>query len=1361
MGPNGGWVPLSTSAPTGYTPQQLQNAYGFSQVSFAGQKGDGAGQTIALVDAYDNPSFVNSTDPNFETSALHIFDQQFLLPDPPSFIKVNQNGQTTNLPGLDPNGPGAGDWEAEEALDVEWAHAMAPAANIVLVENDGTYGGFLAAEAEAGKLATVVSMSYGEFEYPEQVSQEDPIFQVPGVAFLASTGDHGAPGGYPAFSPHVVAVGGTSLYNLDSQGDYPGTGTDGEVGWSVGSDSYNLSIGGGGGISRYEPEPSYQTSFQSTGQRTIPDISADADPSTGVPIYDPYDFGTTWGVYGGTSLASPLMAGMVALADQGRVLGGGQTFSSDQLLAALYSLASSEPGDFHDILHGYNRFNAGPGYDLVTGLGTPNGSQLVPDLASFGMSSRPALTSITVTPGNPSVGVGLTQRLTAAGTYSDGTTRDVTNSVNWASATPSVATIDSAGLATTVAVGTSVITASLAGVSSPGVTLTSSPTLLAIVVTPGNSSVAAGLTEPFTATGIYFDDATHDITDSVTWASALPSVATIDSSGLATTVAVGTSVISASLAGVSSLGELLTVVPLSFVVNTTADDLNYTAHTTSLREAILAANAFPGHEITFDPNIFAAPQTITLALGPLELTDTTGTETITGPDGGVTVSGGGNSGVFVFDRGVNASISGVTIQGGKAAVYGGGLYDNAGTVTLTNCIVTGNSAGRGGGLFAYNGTVTLTNCTVSGNSASGNGGGLYALFGTATLTDCTVSDNSASGNGGGVYNNHGTATLTACIVSGNSAGNGGGLNNYDGTATLTDCTLSGNSASFGGGLLNDGTATLTDCTLSGNSAGNNGGGLYNYGGTATLTNTIVAGNSGDDIAGGYSGSHNLIGGNPLLAPLGDYGGPTQTMALLPGSPAIGTGTAIAGVTTDQRGFALDSPPDIGAFQTNPLVVNTTLDGTGSPSGDLSLRQAVNLANAIGAAGTGGTEAITFDKTVFAAAKTIVLDGTQLELKSGTETITGPAAGVTVSGNEASRVLQIDGGVTASISGLTITGGNSAGFGGGLLNDGTATLTDCTLSGNRAITGAGLDNDASARAYLYNCTLMDNRARDDGGGLNNAGTALLSGCTISGNTATYGGGVFSDHSVTIENGTTISGNWATHSGAGLSNDVMATITDSTISGNTAVEAGGGVYNRGTVSMTACTVSGNGAIAGAGLDNDHSASAYLYNCTLANNNAPFGAGLYNLSITRLEDCTISGNRAGTIGGGLYNASGTSDLTDTIVAGNTAHGGPNDISGVAASAVTGRFNLIGTGGSGGISNGSSGNIVLTSLTTLGLATLGQYGGPTETMALLPGSSAIGHGTPIGGVTTDQRGLIRGGIVHIGAFQSSLVVELDGPDS
>src|SRR5262249_17195519 len=158
--------------------------------------------------------------------------------------------------------------------------------------------------------------------------------------------------------------------------------------------------------------------------------------------------------------------------------------------------------------------------------------------------------------------------------------------------------------------------------------------------------------------------------------------------------------------------------------------------------------------------------------------------------------------------------------------------------------------------------------------------------------------------------------------------------------------------------------------------------------------------------------NNLLGVNPMLSPLGDYGGPTPTMALLPGSPAIGRGASGAGIpTTDQRGLPLDFPnPDIGAFQTIPLVVNTTIDGTGSPSGDLSLRQAVNLANALG-----GTEAITFDPTVFAAARTITLTGGQLELRntSGTVTITGPGANrLTVNGGGRGRVFDVAGGSAA-------------------------------------------------------------------------------------------------------------------------------------------------------------------------------------------------------------------------------------------------------------------------------------------------------------------------------------------------------------
>ena len=207
---------------------------------------------------------------------------------------------------------------------------------------------------------------------------------------------------------------------------------------------------------------------------------------------------------------------------------------------------------------------------------------------------------------------------------------------------------------------------------------------------------------------------------------------------------------------------------------------------------------------------------------------------------------------------------------------------------------------------------------------------------TASISGLTISDGStSSGNGGGLPN-YGTVTLTDCTLSGNSAMNGGGVYNSGyANLTLTDCTLSGNYApgGSGGGVYNSGTAnlTLTDCTLSGNSVNGYfpgvGGGLDN-GGTANLTGTIVAGNGAGDVSGSYTGSNNLIGVNPLLSPLGDYGGPTATMALLPGSPAIGAGIAVAGVTTDQRGEPLDTPnPDIGAFQSQGFTLSLAAGST--------------------------------------------------------------------------------------------------------------------------------------------------------------------------------------------------------------------------------------------------------------------------------------------------------------------------------------------------------------------------------------------------------------------------------------------------
>ena len=181
----------------------------------------------------------------------------------------------------------------------------------------------------------------------------------------------------------------------------------------------------------------------------------------------------------------------------------------------------------------------------------------------------------------------------------------------------------------------------------------------------------------------------------------------------------------------------------SLIVNTTSDSLFPGAGLLSLPEAIAFANADP-RETRTSPSIstvFNTPQTITLTGTQLELSNTSETETITGPAAGVTVSGGGMSRVFQVDAAVTASISGLTITGGTTTGNGGGLA-NFGTTTLTNCTVSGNSASyHGGGLSSY-GTTTLTNCTVSGNSASDGGGGLYN-GGTATLTNCTVSGNSA------------------------------------------------------------------------------------------------------------------------------------------------------------------------------------------------------------------------------------------------------------------------------------------------------------------------------------------------------------------------------------------------------------------------------------------------------------------------------------------------------------------------------------------------------------------------------------------------------------------------------------------
>ncbi|HEY1603451.1 MAG TPA: dockerin type I domain-containing protein [Pirellulales bacterium] len=398
---SGGAEPLvNLSSP--FKPAQIAMVYGFNNIFFPPNgpsgptKGDGTGQTIAIVDPWNQPNIV---------SDLKAFDHAFGLPDPQLTV-VNQNGNASPLPS---NAPKTGDNAnagIEISLDVEWAHALAPGANILLVEaTDNSFSNLDVAVSTAvhsgiGTLsslpaASVVSMSYGAIE---TFSQNDPaLYSTPsgkvGVTFIASSGDSGGAGEYPATDPNVLGVGGTTL-SIAADGTYAG-----EVAW----------IDSNGGPSP-NPQFSYQHGVQPSGGsnpglRMAPDVSFDANNASGVYVYDTYDgsISQPWFNVGGTSLGSPSWAALVAIADQARGTAGalpGLTTLND--LYALYS-NGSYAYDFLDVTSGTNTggLSAGPGYDYVTGLGSPRANTIVSALAGISEVPTPTAPSGTVSTTTP------------------------------------------------------------------------------------------------------------------------------------------------------------------------------------------------------------------------------------------------------------------------------------------------------------------------------------------------------------------------------------------------------------------------------------------------------------------------------------------------------------------------------------------------------------------------------------------------------------------------------------------------------------------------------------------------------------------------------------------------------------------------------------------------------------------------------------------------------------------------------------------------------------------------------------------------------------------------------------------------
>jgi subtilase family serine protease len=330
LGPNGGM-----------TPAQIRSFYNLSSTGGSG--------TIVIVDAYDYPTAL---------SDFNFFSNMFGLPTEPStdrLASTNQVFQVVYASGSKPR-TDAG-WALEASLDIEWAHAMAPSAKIVLVEAaSNSFANLFAAVDVASSQpgAKQVSMSWGGSEFSSEATNDFHFTQTSGIVYFASSGDTGGTTIYPSASPYVVAAGGTSVQTNNS-GSFTG-----ETGWS----------GSGGGPSKYEVIPSYQSVISSIvgGARGIPDVSSDADPNTGVSVYDTtrYQGRSGWFVIGGTSVSSPCLAGMSNLS------GHSYTSSTAELTNIYNRLGTSS---FRDILIGTaGSFSCTNGWDFVTGVGSPQGT---------------------------------------------------------------------------------------------------------------------------------------------------------------------------------------------------------------------------------------------------------------------------------------------------------------------------------------------------------------------------------------------------------------------------------------------------------------------------------------------------------------------------------------------------------------------------------------------------------------------------------------------------------------------------------------------------------------------------------------------------------------------------------------------------------------------------------------------------------------------------------------------------------------------------------------------------------------------------------------------------------------------------
>jgi hypothetical protein len=701
--------------------------------------------------------------------------------------------------------------------------------------------------------------------------------------------------------------------------------------------------------------------------------------------------------------------------------------------------------------------------------------------------------------------------------------------------------------------------------------------------------------------------------------------------------------------------ERQTLAGLSLVVDVASDtfDGDYSPGNLSLREAVGLANGSVGADVITFGALFDSPQTIAVGSQLRLFDDVTidGAEKLVTLDagGGTTASPGDGHRIFLVDDGVSSNTLQATLR----------------SLTLTGGDPASNDLSGQGGAISNAENLTLIGSTLNNNSSIGRGGGIWSSN-QLTVENSTFSANSAGSQGGGIFHAAGS------------------LNIVSSTLTL-------------------------------NSSATQGGGVYITSGTVTVNSSIVAGNtaaSSADVSGTIAtNTFNLIGGDALLGPLADNGGPTLTHAISLSSPAINAGDPAIATGTDQRGAGFDrvslGRADIGAFEYKEAnipailtVSNTgdTIDDDLSP-GELTLREAIRIANL-----RPGADTIEFDSTLFSTPQTIAT-GSMIDM-SDAVTITGPGQDLLTvdgglggdglmngNGHTLLRIISPFGGAyDVEISGLVLTGGDGTGLGGAIFSSANILLSEVAVQNNAGLTIGGITMLTGAAITVEDSLFLGNLARS--GSIDNLNTGAIQGRNINIVRST-----FDDNRSSF--------------GAGAVNAIGSTsvlnITDSTFQDNTASIGGSAVRITG-------------------------ASANIVNSTFSANTNGLGAivqsgsGTMNISHSTFAESTLDD---------LKIDSGTANVTHSIL---------KSVDGMLA---TSTFNLIG------------GDAML--------GPLADNGGPTLTHALMPGSPAIDAGDPsiASPPEFDQRGSgfdrVSGGRIDIGAYEVQSTVlpgdfDLDG---